>query len=367
MLGLFVRKHALAATEAGFRVTVVYAAPGLTGKSRELFSTDIQSAGLLTEVRVSYRKAEGLSGMARQLIAWNLAVKTAVQQQGRPDLIHAHILTRVALLSCWLAYKWKVPCVITEHWSRYYPENMQYKGWLRRFLTERVVKRAQAVTVVSNRLANAMKAQGLQFATKLLPNVVDTAVFKPAEKYKGPFRIVSITCFEEKSKNLKMLVDAVAHIATHRHDIELVMIGDGNDYDLIKKYVAGKHMRYKTVRFTGVLQDHELAEELQQATCLALTSNYETFGIVAFEALACGIPVVATDVADLAVFINEENGKIVKTGDAEILAVELENVLNRLPEYKPSDMHKRVEAELSSRAVAEKLKELYISAIGNIN
>jgi len=365
MLGLFVKKHALAAVASGFKVTVAYVASDLTSKSHELFSTEFHTNGNLTEVLVSYRKINGLSGIARQLIAWNLAVKTAIQQNGKPHLIHAHVLTRVALLSWWYGRKWKVPFIITEHWSRYYPENMQYKGWLRRFLTNWVIKRAKKMTVVSQRLAEAMHQQGLEFDTQLMPNVVDTSIFTIAEKKDELLRIVSITCFEEKSKNLRLLIDAMAHLATHRSDIELVMVGDGTDYQMIKAYAAGKILRYKMVRFTGVLEDYDLADELQQASCLALTSNYETFGIVAFEALACGIPVVATDVADLAGFIDPAFGKIVKPGDTIALAVALEDVLDHPSRYDRQQMRDKVKTLYSSEAVAETLKEIYTGAIEN--
>lgn len=367
MLGLFIRKHALAAISAGFKVTTVFATPTLTEKSHKLFSTEVFSEDNLTEVIVSFRKADGLAGITRQLIAWNFAVKTAIQLNGRPNLIHAHILTRVALLAWWLSAKWKVPFVITEHWSRYYPENMQFHGLIRRFLTGWVIRRASVMTVVSKRLGNAMHNQGLPFELRLIPNVVNTAVFTPEPKRDALLRIVCITCFEEKSKNLRMLVDAMAHLAGHRIDIELVLIGDGADYELIKEYVAGKKLRYKTVRFTGLLRDHDLAAELQQASCLAITSNYETFGIVAYEALACGIPVVATDVADLAGFIGADAGLIVKTGDSVAMAVALEDVLDHPARYNRQNMHDRVDAEFSISAVAAKLNELYTGIIGNTN
>ena len=367
MLGLFVRKHALAAVAAGFRVTVVFAEACLTGKSHQIFSTEVVSDGLLTEVIVSYRREEGISGIARQLIAWNLAVKTAVQLQGKPQLIHAHVLTRAALLAWWLGLKWRIPYIITEHWSRYYSENMQYHGSLRRFLTGWVISHAKVMTVVSDRLAKAMHAQGLKFHTRMIPNVVDTAVFTIGEKKDSLLRIVNISCFEEKSKNLRMLVDAVTHLSAHRHDIELVMIGDGADYHKIKEYVADKKMRYKTVRFTGVLLDKDLADELQQASCLALTSNYETFGIVAYEALACGVPVVATDVADLAGFIEPDSGIVVKTGDAIAMAVALEDVLDHPARFDRLKMRQRVDAMFGPAAVAATLKELYTDAFAKNN
>jgi hypothetical protein len=132
--------------------------PDLTVKSHELFSTKVTTLDGLTEIIVSYRKADGISGLTRQLIAWNLGVKTAVNLNGKPELIHAHVLTRTALLAWYFGRMWHVPYLITEHWSRYYPENFQFKGRLRKLLTRFAVRHAAKTTVVSDRLAKSMQA-----------------------------------------------------------------------------------------------------------------------------------------------------------------------------------------------------------------
>lgn len=359
MLGLFVRKHAQAAVSAGYKISVAYAEPGLTIKSRELFSTEIRSENNLTEVIVSYRPADGISGITRQIIAWNLAVKTAVQQNGRPQLIHAHVLTRTALLAFWYSMRWSIKFVITEHWSRYYAENFQYKGWLRKVITRFVVRKAAKVTVVSNRLAASMKQQSLGGNFILIPNVVDTGLFNITERVAGKFRIVSISCFEEKSKNLKMLIDAFSLISEKKKDVELVLIGEGADLEMIKRYAFEKQLPSGSIRFTGMLQGQALANELQQASCLAITSNYETFAIVAYEAMACGVPVVATDVADLQTFIKMDSGRVVPVGDSIAFADALQEVIEHQSDFDRVAMRFRVEYQFSFVAVADKLSELY--------
>lgn len=359
MLGLFVRKHAQAAVSAGFRISVAYAEPCLTIKSRELFSTEIRSEHNLTEVIVSYRPSNGISGIARQIIAWNLAVKTAVKQNGRPQLVHAHVLTRAALLAYWYSWRWNIKFVITEHWSRYYAENFQYKGWLRKVLTRFVVHKAAKITVVSNRLAASMQQQSLGSNFTLLPNVVDSELFNIAERNAEKSRIVSISCFEEKSKNLKMLIDSFLLLKEAKKDVELVLIGEGTDLEMIKKYSFAKKLPSGSVRFTGLLQGQALANELQQASCLALTSNYETFAIVAYEAMACGVPVVATNVADLQDFINKDCGRVVPVGDTIAFARALKEVIDNQSDFDRAAMRVRVVQQYSLAAVADKLSELY--------
>jgi glycosyltransferase involved in cell wall biosynthesis len=363
MLGLFVRKHALAAADAGFSVTVVFVVPGVKLGRHELFSAEVHTEGRLTEVIVTYRKAEGISGLARQVIAWNLGIKKAVQQSGKPGLIHAHILTRTALLAWYFGKKWHIPYIITEHWSRYYPENFQYKGWLRKVLTRFVVKKAAKTTVVSNRLAKAMQVAGVGSDFSSLPNVVDTRLFDIAVKNNPKATIISITCFEEKSKNLKLLINAFAELLPKHKDAELILVGEGSDLDMIRRYVADKKLPFGAIRFTGLLEGVALAKELQQASCLALSSNYETFGIVAYETMACGIPVVATDVADLSDFVKPDSGRIVPVGDAQAFTDALSYILTHPEEFNPLEMRSRVVQQFDYEAVSQRLADLYLEIL----
>lgn len=367
MFGLFVRKHALAAVAAGFRVTVVFVIPDLTVKSHELFATDIHTQNGLSEIIVSYRKADGFTGVARQLIAWNLGIKSAFSLNGQPALIHAHILTRTALLAWWFGRKWKVPYLITEHWSRYFPENHQYKGVLRKRLTRFAVRKATLTSAVSARLSRSMQLAGVGDNFSILPNVVDTGLFDIAEDRGPKTRIISITCFEEKSKNLKLLIDAFVFVLSERPEAELVLVGEGADLQMIREYVLSKKLPPGSVRFTGLLENEALAAELQQAACLALTSNYETFGIVAYEAMACGVPVVATDVADLAGFVKPDSGRITPVGNVNAFAKALLEVLSGPAQFNRHEMRARVVKHFGSEAVSKHLADLYHGILNQRN
>ncbi|KAF5065136.1 D-inositol-3-phosphate glycosyltransferase [anaerobic digester metagenome] len=363
MFGLFVKKHALAAVKAGYRVSVAYAVPDKELPGGSKYSTEVKQEGAFTEVITTYLSTGGFSGQWRQAVAWRKAIKLCVRQSGRPELVHAHILTRTAIIAALLSILWRIPYLITEHWSRYYPENLQYKGWLRKTVTRYVVKKAGSVSVVSERLATAMQRQGLRFNPELLPNVVDTTLFQPAKDTVDPNKIISVTCFEERSKNLKMLIDAFALVLNDMPDARLVLVGEGADLEATIAYVNGKNFQPGAVRFTGMLQDEALAAEIRTSACLALSSNYETFGIVAFEAMASGIPVVTTDVADLKVFIGNDFGKIVQQGDTSGFAAALLEVLGHPEKFDHAGMVEAVKQKFSEKVVSDKLDMLYQSVM----
>jgi len=110
----------------------------------------------------------------------------------------------------------------------------------------------------------------------------------------------------------------------------LKIVGDGNlrnhYQELTKKLKLDKQ-----VEFTGKLSDSELIRALQNADLLILPSinNNEAFGIVLIEALACGVPVIASDLPGVRqVFQNHQQGLLVKPGDIEDLKRKLEFIFN---------------------------------------
>ena len=360
MLGLFVKKHARAAIEAGYRVSVAYAiAAKETGQHKTYQIRTSQSNGLL-EVEVTYAGANGISGKIRQISAWQKAINKAVELGGKPELIHSHMLTRTALLAMLYGWKYRAPFIITEHWSRYYPENRQFRGKIRKMLTQWVLNKAKKVTVVSHRLALAMKNCGLDFEPEILPNVVDTKLFKPAPRSASTQKkIVAISCFDEKAKNLFMLMDAFKMLLDENKDVQLVLIGEGNDLENTKKHAADLLFTSEEVIFPGMLQNEALTQQLQSADCLALSSNYETFGIVVFEALACGVPVVATDVADISLHLSPEMGRVVPTKNAIAFKNALQEVLDHPASFPPGQMRDFAIQHYSPEAIAKHLDQLY--------
>lgn len=360
MLGLFVRKHANAAIEAGYRVSVAFAiAAKETDRQKVYEIRTTQTEGLL-EVEVTYTSAKGIIGKIRQLRSWKKAIHKAVELGGNPELIHAHVLTRTAVFAMLYGWKYRIPFIITEHWSRYYPENLQFKGKINKMITQWVLNKAAKITVVSHRLAMAMKSHGLDFGAEILPNVVDTNLFKPGLQNDSALKkIVSISCFDEKAKNLFMLLDAFKMLREENKNVQLVLIGEGNDLEITKKHAANLGLTAEEVIFRGMLQNDALVGQLQSADCLALSSNYETFGIVAFEALACGVPVVATDVADIALHISPEMGRVVPTNNALAFKKALLEVLDHPESFPTEPMRNFVLQHYSPEAIANHLDRLY--------
>ena len=353
MFGLFVQRHAEAAALHN-EVTVIYVHPDEHASNK--YDIDRTTENGVDTIRIYYKKQGRISS------AWRYyrACLKGLELAGKPDLIHVHVLTRMGLM----AYRQKLlhgtPYMITEHWSRYLPGN-DFNGWLRKRLTKLVIKNASMVTTVSSMLAQAMQSYGLNHPNyQILPNVVDTNVFKPIPHHNEAPKIVHVSCFEDKSKNISGLLDALKLLKDKGVAYQAVLIGEGMDLEPMKLKADTLGLSDK-VRFTGLLEGQDLVDELATGDFFVLSSNYETGGIVLLEAMACGLPVVATQVGALPEIVNKNNGVLVQPQNAILLSEAMEQLCHTYCNYKESDLRSQIVERYSKEKVGKLLDEWYQS------
>ena len=348
MLGLFVQRHAEAAALYN-DISVIYAHPD---DKNEIVDETINN---VRTIRVYYKKPKS---KIINLIRYFKANKKALKILPKPDIIHVHVLTRLGLIALREKRLHGTPYIITEHWSRYLPGN-DFSGFLRKRLTRTVVKNASAVTTVTDVLAKAMQSHGLRNKNYvILPNVVDINKLKPSPHKNEIPKIVHVSCFENKSKNITGLIDALSILESKNIDYQFVFIGDGVDFAMIKDYVKKlKHL--EKLRFTGILEGQEYIDELASSDFLVLSSNYETQGVVLLEAFACGIPVVSTNVGGIPEIVNESNGILVPPHDPEKLAEAMATMLQTYHDYDTAALREGVIKKFSNETIGKLLDDIY--------
>lgn len=191
----------------------------------------------------------------------------------------------------------------------------------------RVARRLpRIVTVSQSSAADIAREFGVApGAVTVIPVGVDTEVFRPPAEPRVPGRIVSVASSDSPIKGARVLIEAVAKLATER-DVELVMVGrpkpDGPVARLIDELSIGEHVRY-----VCDLTDAALAALLGSAQVAAVPSLYEGFSIPAVEAMACATPLVASRAGALPEVVGD-CGVLVPAGDAGALALAIEDLLD---------------------------------------
>ena len=353
MFGLFVQRHAEAA--ALFNdITVVYCQQ-TTDNGQQTLSTDNQQTvrtycirpfeivrtleNNVDTIRVYYKKPKNkilslLRFYRANMIGLRLGRKDGRGEPRPYDLIHVHILTRLGVIAWIQKLLHKTPYIITEHWSRYLPGN-DFGGFFRKLATKIVVRNAKLVTTVTGNLAKAMQNHGLKNDNYVvLPNVVNLDMFHISEKKNNtPCKIIHISCFEDKSKNISGLLESLKIVEQKGIDFQCTLIGEGMDFEMMKQKAESLQLINK-VSFTGLLEGQKLADELSSGNFLVLSSNYENMPVVILEALASGLPVVSTNVGGIKEMIDDTKGILVEPRNQEALA---EAIIKMIETYKNYD------------------------------
>jgi glycosyltransferase involved in cell wall biosynthesis len=178
--------------------------------------------------------------------------------------------------------------------------------------------------------------------------------------------------FDER-KGIETLVRAVAQSQLRGHkNVKLIIGGgsrpgqsDGIERERIEKIVDELGMR-DIVTFPGRLSDDILPAYYTAADVCVVPSHYEPFGLVAIEAMACGTPVIASDVGGLQfTVVSEETGLLAPPKDDAAFAQAIDRILSD-PEWRNQlgqQARVRVEDMFSWDGVARQLSDLYTQLI----
>ncbi|NPD44339.1 MULTISPECIES: glycosyltransferase [unclassified Lentimicrobium] len=360
MWGLFVKKHAQAANRKN-TISVLY----LKAIDNILTKTEIEEYldDGIHSLYIYYPKPKNkISYLFRFLIEYKKGL-SLIQKRKPIDLIHVHILTRAGLLALYSHKTQNIPFVITEHWSRYLTTVNTYKGALRKMLTKYVVKNASAVLPVTQNLQEALLSHGLNNNHyRIIPNVVDDIFFQydfilQKEKTKS---VIHVSTFENKSKNITGIIKMVKALAQKRDDFKMILIGDGIDYFMLKE-LSKEYKLESFIEFRGLLEKQELVDEYMKASFMLVNSNYENMPVVINEAMACGLPVLSTNVGGISEHLDSTKGILIEPKQPEQLLEQFQWMLDHLDSFEPSSIRQYAKEHFSFDAVGKQLDEVYHS------
>lgn len=160
-----------------------------------------------------------------------------------------------------------------------------------------LIAAADGITAVSQDLFRRIAAYAPAGSLHCLPNGVDTAFWRPADPGAGPDRprhIVSVGRLEPV-KGFDVLLDALALFTRDGGECRLTLVGDGSQRAALESRAAELGLSER-VEFTGVLPREGIRDLFHRAHAFVLSSRSEGTPLALLEAMACGLPCVATRV-----------------------------------------------------------------------
>ena len=180
---------------------------------------------------------------------------------------------------------------------------------------------ADAITVPSSQAKRTYDAHGVRSEkVHVVPYGVDLSVFSPASNRLSRFRVLFVGQLR-LGKGLHVLLDGVGRLATSA--VEVVLVGARTNQT--KEILRRTRVEYL---LRGTMATRALVQEYRSTSVLVLPSLDEGFGLVMAEAMACGVPVIATSATGAEdLFTDGVEGYIVPPGDAEAIAVRLDAMM----------------------------------------
>jgi glycosyltransferase involved in cell wall biosynthesis len=286
----------------------------------------------------------------------------------RPALLHSHDY-KANYFATRLAYRHDLPRLATSHgWTgNHWRERLVYypaDKWLLRSF--------DGVIAVSNEIRDELQRWGVPAQrTHVLLNGVDPQAFQPDEALRRQARaawgydehdwIIGGVGRVEQQKRFDLLLEAFAQVLAAEPRARLLVAGDGSLLESLRQEVAQRGLE-PFVRLAGHCpRMHEVYCGLD---LLAQSSDYEGTPTVVVEAMACGVPVVATDAGGTRQLLDSERqGLIVPCGRPDLLAAAILR-LRREPEARSRgvrEARQRVEEQLTYARRTERLVQLYES------
>ena len=290
------------------------------------------------------------------------------------DLIHSHywLSGRVGMA---LSQQWDVPHVATFHTlakTKMRARAGEQESEIRTNVERKVMESADGLVVSTEmekddliRLYQASRAK-----IKVVPAGVDLELFYPRDKEDAreklgieENRVILYVGRIEPLKGIEILLEAVKLLEDPR-DTRLVIVGGSLEDDAELERLKGLSEQLgieEKVTFSGSVPQEMLPDFYSAADAFVLPSYYESFGLVALEAMACGTPVVVSRVGGLKTFIKQgETGYLIPWRCPEPFAQRLDMLLAN-PALKES-MGKAARAqalEMSWSGVADRLLDFY--------
>jgi glycosyltransferase involved in cell wall biosynthesis len=228
---------------------------------------------------------------------------------------------------------------------------------------KRIIANSRSLQVLADKTG-----QDLHCAVDMVPNGVDVDFFTPTldMRPKGLFTFIFSGRFVPQ-KNLFCLLDQFESLAAEK-DLKLVLVGDGPEKAGLEKRISSSKVLSKSVTLFPWSSKETLRELYQAADCFVNPSFEEGMPNTLLEAMACGLPVIASDIGGNNELVeNGKNGFLFNVRDAGELGKHMREML-RISDIKDMGTFSRSLASLRfswKRTAAQILDKIQQPASGN--
>lgn len=365
--GSFFREQAEALVRAGLRVGVL-AVRGVSlneplARSREMRRPPIESvengvvvvrANALRPVPLAHRL-----NLAVLEARWRRVFEDYTRRHGVPDVLHAHTLNPAGVAARSISEATGIPFVVTEH----RPESALRDSESRtlRDVLSRAQRDARGLLAVSPAFASALNlaygSDRWDSIPNLLPPQFEAA---PPQPPQGPLVFGHVSDLSPR-KRVDLLLEAFRRAFGVDEEVRLRIIGDSEYRAELEE--RARELGLVNVDFVGNVPRSGIVEEFSKFHTFVLPSSAESFGVVFWEAMACGQPIIATDTDGGRLAVSDGAGYLVPIDDLDALTGRLRDMRRNIDGFDREAIRARSIRECGFDSFTRCYRDVYDRAI----
>lgn len=282
----------------------------------------------------------------------------------KPHILHAHNATAAGYVGLILKRKYNLPLICSLRGSdiNIYPHYGRFSLWL----TKKLILEADQLLSTSNALKEAANIIAKpKSEIRVVYNGCDMENFAYNEEYRIKIRKkIGISEREKtlifvgsiaKTKGIFELVTAFLRLSSRYSNLKLIFIGNGPDCLTLNNIRLSRNLT-KKILVVGALPHTEIYKYLSAADYFVLPTYNEGLPNVVLEAMACGLPVVATRVGGIPEIVTEDTGVLVPPKNIDKLEKGIENMILR--KWRHNIIRKNIE-RFNWESNAKTTKKIY--------
>lgn len=289
---------------------------------------------------------------------WHKLERTILQEEEKIDVIYTHYLPNTYRAVKYLQ-NIHAPIVAIEHWSEVNQPTLRPDV---QKMGDEAYSKVDRIISVSKAARNSI-LRHFGKDSSVVYNMVDSCfTYDAANIRKGTDKFVFAAVGNLLPiKGYDTLVNAMAQLSIPHDKWELHIIGHGSERKHLQELITRYNLQQNII-LLGQKNTEEVNQSLCSSDAFVLASRSETFGVAYIEAMACGLPVIATRCGGPEEFVTEQNGVLVPVDDVAALAKSIEFMYTHHAQYNrkaiAEDCKKRFSPEIIAKQLTEIFKEI---------
>lgn len=357
--GLFIQDQALALSEKHEIIVVYFRVDYTSFAPFSKYSFVKRQKGKVTEYEVTTGKSFPVINQLKYLNDTYRFIRKEILSKKKIDIIHSHLSYPAGFLGTIIQNREKIPCVLTEHtWIKKY-----FRSTIHKLCVLYTLKHCGCIVAVSRALGEDINRY-CKRPVHVIPNVIDMNKFSVTDpgRMENKMNIGILGGMGNYRKGLDILIKAVSLLKDM--DLTVHIGGDGKYLSTFRDMARKLDVDGKCI-FYGEIKPENIQDFYSKLHFYILPSRDETFGVVVVEAMASGLPVIATRCGGPEEIITEETGILIEKENPPELARAIRSLAGNLDSYNRKAIRNYVLEKYSKDRFTESLSEVYQELLRN--